>query len=512
MMRHVWLALTVLVVGALGSVPTDLDHQLMRGKQAIYRGYVDVAETIFARVIRSYPEYPHGYFNQAFLKLLYFSQDMTNDTLLNDLRRATELTLAVARRYQETHPGNPDASFHLGVSYGIYAIIAVLERDYLDAYRFARRAKGFLEKTVQLDSSYNDAYLGLGLFHYYVALLPGVVRFFADLLGFEGDRRKGIQEVVRTMEYGHFLAEEARFMYYFIRYFLEGYEELGANGFRLLSVEYPDNPVPHLVLGYHYRRTGYLEEAWATFQQAPERLRHRLPQLIVIKYYNLAVLAFEMNRYEQAEHLFNQLAALPLRKTRYYQAAIDFYRGLLADLKMNHATARQFYARIPDNKKTRFWFHNKRMLEKYPPDNFLADYFWALHLFNWRKFRQAHDYLQPVLQRLENGAAPNNPNLPFLLRDLLAYSKVALGQIDQGLSIYNTLIPQLKHMPDKYHRAWIQIHFARCLRIAGQYGKALKVLKAVNPGNDTYTKVILEREKFVVKSTQNQEVPMYEEE
>ncbi len=512
MMRWVWLVLCLTVGPLLGSIPPDLDHQLMRGKREIYRGHVDVAESIFARVVREYPEYPHGYFNQAFLKLLYFSQDMTNDSLLADLRNATEQTLAVARRYQKMYPDNPDATFHLGVSYGIYAIIAVLERDYLDAYRYARRAKGFLEETVQLDSTYYDAYLGLGLFHYYVALLPGVVRFFADLLGFDGSRERGIREVVQTMEYGHFLAEEARFMYYFIRYFLEGYEELGANGFRLLSVEYPDNPVPHLVLGYHYRRTGYLEEAWVTFQNAPERFRDRLPQLIVVKYYNLAVLAFEMNRYQQAERLFVRLDAMPIRKTRYYQAAIDFYRGLLADLKMDHRTAVQFYARIPDEKKTRFWFNNKRMLERYPPDAFLVDYFHALHLFNWRKFRQAHDYLVPVIQRLDAGAQPNNPNLPFLLRDLLAYSKVAIGEVTAGLKLYKLLIPRLGDMPDKYHRAWIQIHYARCLRMAGQYQQALAVLDDVDPGNDTYTKVVLEREKFVVKSTQRQEVPQYEEE
>ncbi len=507
-----WFVVLLGISAVAARIPAELDRQIMHGKQEIYQGHVDAAEKIFARIIRQFPQYPHGYFNQTFLKLLYFSQDMTNDTLREAVRRGVKQTLTVAQRYQEDHPHDPDAAFHSGVSYGVYAIIAILDRDYIGAYRYARRAKGFLEKTVQLDSSYNDAYLGLGLFHYYVALLPGVVRFFADLLGFEGNRDRGMRELVRTMEYGHYLAEEARFMYYFIRYFLEGYEELGANGFRRLTVEYPENPVPHLVLGYHYRRTGYLEEAWSTFQHAPERFRNRLPQLIVVKYYNLAALAFEMNRFREAEQRFVQLDNMPIRKTRYYQAAIHFYRGLLADLRFDHQEAVQFYRRIPDDKKTRFWFNNKQMLERYAPDIFLYEYFYCLHLFNWRKFHSAYQRLRQVVHRLENGETATNPNVPFLLRDLLAYSTVVIGNHEQGLRLYRELIPKLKKMPDAYQREWIKIHYARSLKIAGKYQQALKVLDGVDVNGDAYTKVVVEREKIVVKSAQNDEVPVYEEE
>ena len=499
------------VASVAAHVPPSLDHALMHGKRELYKGHIDVAEQIFARVIRDYPEYPHGYFNLAFLKLLYFSQDMSNETLLEDLRRNIKQTLAVARRYQEKHPQNPDALFHTGVTYGIYALISVLERDYLDAYRGARRAKGFLEKAIKLDSTYYDAYLGLGLFHYYVAMLPGVVRFVADILGFEGNREQGIAEVVRTMEYGHYMAEEARFMYYFIRYFLEGYEELGANGFRLLTAQYPDNPVPYLVLGYHYRRTGYLEEAWVTFQQTPEMFPQRLPQLVVIKYYNLAALAFEMNRFADAEQRFADLDARPIRKTMYYQAAIDFYRGLLADLRFDHTTARQFYQKIPDHKKTRFWFNNKKLVENYPPDEFLYEYFFSLHLFNWRKFEEAQQRLRRVVQRLDGGERSTNPNLPYLLHDLLAYSLVATGNDKEGLALFQKLIRVIKNMPDKYQREWIKIHYARSLRMAGNYQEAIRVLNDVDPGNDTYTRVIVEREKFVIEGMQKERIPQYEE-
>ena len=506
-----WLVVLLGVCGVGARVPADLDREIMRGKQEVYKGHVDVAEKIFAEAIRRFPQYPHGYFNQTFLKLLYFSQDMTNDTLREAVRLGVKQTLAIARAYQETHPDDADAAFHSGVAYGVYAIIAVLDRDYLGAYRYARRAKGYLEKTVELDSTYYDAYLGLGLFHYYVALLPGVVRFVADILGFEGDRDRGMRELVRTMQDGHYLAEEARFMYYFIRYFLEGYEELGANGFRRLIIEYPDNPVPHLVLGYHYRRTGYLEEAWSTFQNAPEYFREKLPQLIVVKYYNLAALAFEMNRFAEARRRFEQLDAMPIRKTRYYQAAIDFYRGLLADLSFNHSQAVSFYRRIPDHKKTRFWYNNKKMLEPYPPDIFLYEYIYCLHLFNWRKFHDAYNRLRQVVRRLDGGEEPANPNLRYLLRDLLAYSTVVIGNHEQGLAMYKELMSRLRRMPDDYQREWIKIHYARSLKIAGRYQQALEVLDDVDTNGDTYTKVVLEREKIVVKSAQKDEVPNYEE-
>ena len=56
-----------------------------------------------------------------------------------------------------------------------------------------------------------DAYLGLGIYHYYADVLPGVLKVLAPLVGMNGDRERGLAEIRRAVRGGDLVGVEGRF-------------------------------------------------------------------------------------------------------------------------------------------------------------------------------------------------------------------------------------------------------------------------------------------------------------
>jgi tetratricopeptide (TPR) repeat protein len=67
-----------------------------------------------------------------------------------------------------------------------------------------------LEKSLEMDPTYYDAYLGLGLFEYYCSKLRGVTKIIAWIVGFKGNTEKGIEYVTKAMNYGTYSEDPAK--------------------------------------------------------------------------------------------------------------------------------------------------------------------------------------------------------------------------------------------------------------------------------------------------------------
>ena len=56
-----------------------------------------------------------------------------------------------------------------------------------------------------------DAYLGLGIFHYYADVLPSVLKVLGMLVGMGGDAERGLAEIQRAVRNGDLVNVEGRF-------------------------------------------------------------------------------------------------------------------------------------------------------------------------------------------------------------------------------------------------------------------------------------------------------------
>lgn len=101
-----------------------------------------------------------------------------------------------------------EAYFVAGMSLGVRGQWRLTNGQYFKAYLDGKKAIKYLKKCVEIDPEFHDAYLGLGIFDYQAAVLPGVLRLGALLLA-KGDRERGLERIQRAIDKGQFANRQA---------------------------------------------------------------------------------------------------------------------------------------------------------------------------------------------------------------------------------------------------------------------------------------------------------------
>jgi tetratricopeptide (TPR) repeat protein len=499
------LTISIYSSGYSSVADNELSRMILAGKRAIYNFDLDSALTVFRDIQKKYPDLPQGYFYEAYLTTVYFSQDKSNNRIDSSLHVTVDKSIKLSEAYRKEVGDTPEAMYYLGVSHGLMGIYHAINKNYFNGYIHGRKGKNYLQDAVKLDSTYYDAYLGLGIFHYYVDLLPGIIKFFAKILGFEGNREKGIHEILLTAHKGRYFRVEAEFAYAGIRYFLEGEQAEGFTIFRKLKHEFPHNPAVTLLIGYHYRRNGQVKPAITYFSQVPDLYSETLPQITVMKYYNLGVCYFRLNDFDQAEPYFNKLLDSNLRKTRFYQAALAYYEGLLGAINGDQKIAKYYLRMIYDNKDMEYWYNCSRMFVDHPIDSVAIQYVQAENDIFTANFDPAQREVTKLLALLKKKPdSIENKDLVYLIFDLDARLNFRQGKVEQAKEVYDKFSHQMPDIKDEFQRAWVYIGYARVLREVKQLQKSEELLSKAGEVNDEYTRLIVERELYIIKHLKRQ--------
>jgi len=178
----------------------------------------------------------------------------------------TNAAIASAEAWVAREPKRAEAWFYLGGAYGTRVLMRGMIRDeMLAAARDGRRIHDALQRSVALDSSLQDAYFGLGLYHYYAAVAPTAARILRVLFFLPaGDRAGGLREMQQTQNRGLLLRGEADYQLHLIYLW---YEHQPATALRLvegLRVRYPHNPL--FALRAAIIQNDYLHDTQASLQ------------------------------------------------------------------------------------------------------------------------------------------------------------------------------------------------------------------------------------------------------
>jgi len=85
-----------------------------------------------------------------------------------------------------------------------------LTREHLAALREAKEARKLHAQLLALNPDFVDALLVIGTYDYVVGSLPWYMKVLASLVGYRGDRARGLAEVKRVTEQGHWAREDAK--------------------------------------------------------------------------------------------------------------------------------------------------------------------------------------------------------------------------------------------------------------------------------------------------------------
>jgi tetratricopeptide (TPR) repeat protein len=169
--------------------------------------------------------------------------DPNNRSRDDQFRTRVDATIAAIDTWTMREPMRAEAWFYLGGAYGARAQWRVLRGERLSAARDGKRIKEALERALELDPSLQDAYFGIGLYHYYAAVAPAAARFLRFLLLLPGgDREKGLDEMLRAREGGELLRSEADYQLHLVYLWYEKRTDRALELLRALHARHPRNP------------------------------------------------------------------------------------------------------------------------------------------------------------------------------------------------------------------------------------------------------------------------------
>lgn len=231
------LALLVVIPAALASeFPETADIEALRSIiDAGFRGDYSTGESTAVSLQDRYPDHPIGYVMQASM----LQSEMLDDEHFDneeDFYTLIKLTEKKGKASLEDDPDDAWALYCLGLAHGSHAVYDSRAGSWWSALRHGIKSKGRFGDCIEADSSFYDAYVGLGSYHYWRTVKTKVVNWIPFI---QDDREQGLQELHIAVEKGLFTADFARNALIWVWIDMKKYEEAESLSVEMQS-KYPE--------------------------------------------------------------------------------------------------------------------------------------------------------------------------------------------------------------------------------------------------------------------------------
>ena len=311
-------------------------------------------------LIAGYPKEPFPRFllTTIYMYILRSYWDFPADEKYESYKRKFSRASAEARKACDEYPAqNAMIYFLRGMVLGAEGMVYLQDKEYLDSYSKGKSAVAALEKSLQIDPTNYDAYLGLGLFEYYCSKLTGAIKVLAWLIGFSGNSEKGLEYVTKALTHGKYSEGAAKVFlaHAYIQY--EGKVEEGMELTRNLRARYPKN---FTFIEYVLRAAGKLPSERATegihWIESYVKIPNWKEQVILFVPFNTervdyveASLYLARKDYAAARDLLEPVSACNPNVDE-FSTEVNLALLYVYAKTENHDKARQLYSQILSNK------------------------------------------------------------------------------------------------------------------------------------------------------------------
>ena len=298
--------------------PTDkeIENMAIQGLDKSYDFKWDEAEQIFEKIVTKFPQDPRGYHYLASIYLWYYLSSKEKDDYSNFFKYS-DLAIEKGNDLVENEPENKDLLYIIGDDYTFRAIVYSKAEHYLDAAWATKKSESYLKKVIELDSTFYDAYLGLGLYNFAIGQIPSAFKWALSLAGIDGEKSVGIKYIRKCAKNGYLSKIDAQ--YYLSQILAEVLFDYNAAAIYLkdLIQKYPDN----LIFNYSYAS---LEIKMHNLGQAQNILEK--------------IVAVDSSKFIQLVSLSNFLMGDIYYKKNDFKSAINYYLNFLATTPDNDYT------------------------------------------------------------------------------------------------------------------------------------------------------------------------------
>lgn len=224
----------------------SVEPRIRRSMEALFDLDYARSRSEMRKLIEEQPSNPLGYLGEAGLLWWQATAEfgLFKDTPALEAVFEKDVDAAVAAAKPLIDSDDPrsraDGYFASGMALGLHGQREIGRGRFLKAYFDGKKAVKHLKKCVKLDPDYHDAYLGLGVFDYQAASLPGVLKIPA-LIMIRGDAARGIDRIRQAMERGHISQHQAASFLLSI-YLDAGDDKRALPLLRMLRESFPTSP------------------------------------------------------------------------------------------------------------------------------------------------------------------------------------------------------------------------------------------------------------------------------
>ena len=254
-----------------------------QGLDLLMNGDPEAATQAFQKIQTEDPDSPLGYLleaNATWWKIYLTTGNLIDPDVFNvssgsrspyDSHFSDLVGLAIIKAQNNIDAHREVARNYLyeGMAFALRARLAGMRNQALAAGGAGKRMRSLLITALEKHRYLRDAYLGLGLYDYFVDTLPTFAKLFRWILGLPGgSRTKGLQEMEYAAKYGELTRGEAKF--YLAKDYSRSNEKQYAKSrelFQELQHEYPRNELWKLQIGSLQIRMGHAKEGEAIYRQ-----------------------------------------------------------------------------------------------------------------------------------------------------------------------------------------------------------------------------------------------------
>ena len=344
--------------------------QARKGFTEIYNLDYDEAAQTFSVLKREYPEHPapplyvgltiwlRELFERQELDLNlfiapgYFTRPAKGKmaperrrAFLNEIQSSQDFSFKIL----EEDPGNKDARYFLGASYGILGSFEItMDRSLKLALSHGKQAYKYHSELIEEDGEYYDAYLIVGLYEYIVDNLPWYVKWLAILLGYRGSEERGLRYVAIAAEKAPFVTDDARLLQ-MVLYVREGRNEEALEDARYLHERYTRNYILYLNRAQILERMGKkgqsAEQYFALMQKAEAGVPNYYMLPLSVFRYQVGNKFMQLNRWEWALDQFQK--SIQSAQTPEREKVLSCLRaGQILDLAGRRSEAMSYYEQV----------------------------------------------------------------------------------------------------------------------------------------------------------------------
>jgi tetratricopeptide (TPR) repeat protein len=458
------------------------------------------AVAVFDRMIAREPENPQGHFLKSAVYFWMFSADMHNEALGEEFKNLSLEAVEVAEKRLDKDEDDIDALFYLGGAYGSLGRYYGLTKSYINAYWYGKKGMNILEDVVERDSSYWDAYLGLGIYHYLADVLPKFVKVLSFILGIDGDRARGIRELNMAVEKGTYTQTEAMFFLGAIYTYRERDYNRAIDIWNRLLKRYPDNPGVLVHLGACYGRMGQCDKAMKVYTKTLETISDSMLIPVSSVYYQMGQVQFRLNRFDEAIGSFEKSVAtdsLFSGNRRWTYGWSHYWLGRAYEMIGNTVKARYHYRAAMDDDNERLQRRASENLEE-PMDEVDKRLTIARNLSECNDYQNALAMLESVLKKISDAGknSGNNDKTEQISYDM-AEIYYKLGRYYLAINTLNDLLSRPDAKGKRYFY-WAHYYRAASYVRIGMKQKALEDYEVASEDDDDFLQDQIRQDKTML--------------